>query len=251
MQRLRAGDMTLLFDPKTASLRYLKAGGAEVLRGVYAAVRDENWGTVPFTLENVKLEHHEDGFTLDFDSVHCQGDIHFIWHGRVEGRENRLEFTFDGEAKTDFRRNRIGFCVLHPLSAAGAACVLEHTDGSREAGRFPERIAPHEPFSDLRAVEHEVAPGLRAVVTLAGDTFETEDQRNWTDASFKTYCTPLAEPFPVEVRAGRAGAAARLGTTRGNAPGCRKKRDQNVYALRRPENGAAPRPRCGQRTFIR
>jgi hypothetical protein len=32
--------------------------------------------------------------------------------------------------------------------------------------------------------------------------FEMEDQRNWTDASFKTYSTPLELPFPVEVAAG-------------------------------------------------
>lgn len=202
MQRLYAGDLTLFFDPETASLRYLKAGSAEVLRGVYAAVRDENWGTVSFTLENVELAHHKTSFSLEFDSVHRQGDVHFVWHGRVEGKKNHLVFSFDGEAKTDFKRNRIGFCVLHPLSAAGAACVLEHADGSREEGRFPERIAPQQPFKDLRAVRHEVAPGLWAEVTLTGDTFETEDQRNWTDASFKTYCTPLAQPFPVVVRAG-------------------------------------------------
>ena len=29
-----------------------------------------------------------------------------------------------------------------------------------------------------------------------------EDQRNWTDASYKTYCTPLELPFPVEVTEG-------------------------------------------------
>ena len=29
-----------------------------------------------------------------------------------------------------------------------------------------------------------------------------EDQRNWTDASFKTYSTPLSEPIPVTVKAG-------------------------------------------------
>ena len=28
-----------------------------------------------------------------------------------------------------------------------------------------------------------------------------EDQRNWTDASFKTYSTPLELPFPVEISA--------------------------------------------------
>jgi len=39
-------------------------------------------------------------------------------------------------------------------------------------------------------------------VLMEGDTFEMEDQRNWTDASFKTYCTPLELPFPVPVSAG-------------------------------------------------
>src|SRR5262249_61560454 len=33
--------------------------------------------------------------------------------------------------------------------------------------------------------------------------FETEDQRNWTDASFKTYSTPLALGFPHRAEPGR------------------------------------------------
>jgi hypothetical protein len=37
---------------------------------------------------------------------------------------------------------------------------------------------------------------------MEGDVFEMEDQRNWTDASFKTYCTPLHIPYPVEIKAG-------------------------------------------------
>ena len=32
-----------------------------------------------------------------------------------------------------------------------------------------------------------------------GETFEMEDQRNWTDASFKTYCTPLSLPYPIKI----------------------------------------------------
>jgi hypothetical protein len=35
-----------------------------------------------------------------------------------------------------------------------------------------------------------------------GDIFETEDQRNWTDSSFKTYSTPLSVPYPVVVEKG-------------------------------------------------
>jgi hypothetical protein len=49
---------------------------------------------------------------------------------------------------------------------------------------------------------HEAAEGIWANAIFEGDVFETEDQRNWTDASFKTYCTPLDLPFPVQVKEG-------------------------------------------------
>ena len=200
---LRAGPLRAIFEPTTGFLRYLSVGGAEVLRGVYAAVRDENWGTVAGNLADIKLEQNEESFNLRFSSEHKEGDIHFTWRGRVTGEASgRLTFTFDGEARSTFQRNRVGFCVLHPVSCAGAACILEHVDGSVAKGQFPEHIAPHQPFKNLRAITHEVAPGLRATVTMTGDTFETEDQRNWTDASFKTYCTPLSEPLPVTVPKG-------------------------------------------------
>jgi hypothetical protein len=39
-------------------------------------------------------------------------------------------------------------------------------------------------------------------VRFSGDAFEMEDQRNWTDASFKTFSTPLRLPYPVEIHSG-------------------------------------------------
>jgi hypothetical protein len=65
-----------------------------------------------------------------------------------------------------------------------------------EHGQFPELIAPHAPFKDMRAIAHAVTSDLWAEVRFAGDLFEMEDQRNWTDASYKTFCTPLAQPYP-------------------------------------------------------
>lgn len=41
-----------------------------------------------------------------------------------------------------------------------------------------------------------------AELVFSGETFEMEDQRNWTDASYKIYGTPLEIPFPVKVPAG-------------------------------------------------
>ena len=106
---------------------------------------------------------------------------------------------------------------------AAGACTVETTDGAVAPGTFPRRVSPHQPFLDLRAVRHEVAPGLEAEVRFEGEVFEMEDQRNWTDASFKTYSTPLALPLPVEVREGErirqvGDAHPARGRSKGRAP---------------------------------
>ena len=54
----------------------------------------------------------------------------------------------------------------------------------------------------MRALVYQVKPNLLAEVRFEGENFEMEDQRNWTDASFKTYGTPLRAPSPVEIKAG-------------------------------------------------
>ena len=38
---------------------------------------------------------------------------------------------------------------------------------------------------------------------MEGDTFEMEDQRNWLDASYKTYVRPLALPWPYTIGQGQ------------------------------------------------
>ena len=44
--------------------------------------------------------------------------------------------------------------------------------------------------------------GGEIVIRFEGDLWEMEDQRNWTDASYKTYSTPLRLPYPVEIQEG-------------------------------------------------
>jgi hypothetical protein len=198
--RLTAGALSATFEE--GKLRYIKVGDHEVLRGIYAAVRDRNWGTPPGVLTDLNIDQQPDSFRVSFTSTHQQGDIHFVWRGVIEGTPSTLSFDFDGEALSTFIRSRLGFCVLHPVSASGAAVTLEHDDGSREDAQFPTRISPHQPFLKLRAMTHEVTPDIRAEIRFEGDMFETEDQRQWTDASFKTYCTPLAIPYPVTVEKG-------------------------------------------------
>ena len=198
---LRAGALSAVYE--NGLLRYIRLGDHEVLRGVYAAVRDQNWGTIPGQLSEVKMDIRADSFAITFTSDHHQGDVDFVWHGAIRGdSESRIRFTFEGTSLSTFRRNRIGFCVLHPSTLAGAVCLVEHVDGEREVSRFPAQIAPEQPIYNIRAITHEVMPEVRVEVRMDGDAFELEDQRNWTDASYKTYCTPLDQPYPVEIAAG-------------------------------------------------
>ncbi len=201
---LTAGPLTALFEPATGFLRYIPCGDHELLRGVYAAVRDHNWATVRPRIGSPETKVGDDRFVLRF-VAECQGeDLLFRWEGQIQGEpDGRITYRFSGEALSAFLANRVGFCVLHPLGdLPGRPCRIEQVDGRVVEGLFPEAISPHQPFKGIRAITHEVEPGTRVEVRMTGETFEMEDQRNWTDASYKTYCRPLEKPFPFEVQAG-------------------------------------------------
>jgi hypothetical protein len=201
---VRAGPLSMLFEPETVFLRRIYFGTTEVLRGIYAAVRDRNWGTVTPRIGELQVARTADSFQLRL-GVECRGGgIQFFWRGTITGRaDGTVTFEFDGEARSSFLRNRVGLCVLHPLAACvGQPCWVEHPDGTAEHGTFPRYVSPHQPFRQIRAITYKPLAGLEVQVGFLGDIFETEDQRNWTDASFKTYSTPLELPFPVQIAAG-------------------------------------------------
>jgi hypothetical protein len=199
---LWAGPFRAMFTD--GGLVSLETSGREALRRIYVAVRDRYWDTIEGELMGLEVDQSETGFTIRFSMRHRQNEIDFEWAGELTGDERgEIVFSMDGEARSTFLRNRIGFCVLHPIAGCiGQPCTVEHTDGQITSGSFPELISPHQPFQQMRAITHEVAPGARLTVRFEGDVFEMEDQRNWTDASYKTYCTPLALPLPVEIRRG-------------------------------------------------
>ena len=52
-RELRAGPLTAVLD--NGALRYIRHGGAEVLRGIAYLVRDKNWGTYAPAIEHLKV----------------------------------------------------------------------------------------------------------------------------------------------------------------------------------------------------
>ncbi len=197
------GPLAGFFDPGAAGLRDIRLGGKEVVRGIYAAVRDRNWGTIEPELSDFRITKGPGSFDLSFTATCRGGEIDYVWQGAISGNAaGELIFTFDGLARSEFWRNRIGFCVLHPPDCQGLACELESSTGRVKPDRFPRLVEPWQPFRNLRAIRWSPRSDATLEVRFDGDIFETEDQRNWTDASFKTYCTPLEKPFPALVKSG-------------------------------------------------
>ncbi len=199
---LRAGPLSAELD--AGNLRWIRFHGREVIRAISFIVRDRNWGTYDPRITDLVVEEAGDRFTVTYRAETSDAEQRFAYSGRITGdASGSLVFEGKGEALSDFTTNRTGFVVLHPVDGvAGAPVTIEHVDGSVVEGRFPELIDPVQPMMDLRALTHEAAPGLKVTCRMEGDTFEMEDQRNWTDASYKTYVRPLALPWPYTLAEG-------------------------------------------------
>ncbi len=184
-------------------LRRVCLADKEVVNRVYFALRDENWQTVPGTIASLSIKKKESSFSIKYRCRHVSGLIRFSWDAWIEGNDrSEITFSVEGVAESTFLKNRIGLCVLHPLSAVGDDVVVTHPDGSATRGFFPRDISPHQPFKDIRSIHHLLGQGGEVEILFSGDRFEMEDQRNWTDGSFKTYSTPLDDPSPLRVEAG-------------------------------------------------
>jgi hypothetical protein len=201
-QILRAGPLSA--ELEAGNLRYIRFDGRELIRAVSFIVRNKNWGTYNPEISNLDISASEDEFRVTYDAVTRDAEQEFRYSAEIVGKaEGRLVFRAKGRAVTDFVTNRTGFVVLHPLEGvAGRPARVEQVDGRTVDATFPELIDPVQPMMDLRAITHHAGPGLVVTCRMEGDTFEMEDQRNWTDASYKTYVRPLALPWPYTLPAG-------------------------------------------------
>lgn len=212
IRKLAVGVWTAeLIGDELANITY---GGRPVLRAIKAVVRDHEWRTFAPSVRDLSELKDDDGISLrlhvDYAAPGSADAADAGAEADAPAFESMLmlrltpatvEVTFSGRAKVPFRRNRIGLVVLHPTSEAGRDVSAVSPDGSVTAGGFPTDIRPDLVFTDISSMEWADA-GTAFDLGFTGDIFETEDQRNWSDGSFKTYSTPSALPIPVDVAAG-------------------------------------------------
>jgi len=196
--RLEAGRLVVeIVNGEVSSISW---DGIEAICGVAYPIRDVDWGTAPVRTRMESVEPTVDG--VRYSTNFAAGDFagSFVCDARREG-DVRLSLSLT--AKADTRVCRAGFVVLHPLDVAGAPLRVLHPDASVDETIFPGLISPTQPAMDIAGldwVSHGIAVGMR----FAGDRFEMEDQRNWSDASYKTFCRPLLLPYPFGIAAGEA-----------------------------------------------
>ena len=183
----------------------VRLGDLEVWHGIAFVYRDVDWGTPEPVIEHCESKVSADAFRVTitgyFATVHAALPFRLQIEG---GSDGSIRFLAQSVPAADIQTNRFGICLMHPMSAGGARVDIEHVDGRQSRSTFPTLIPAWPPFMLIRAIRHEYAPNHWAQCDFEGDLFELEDQRNNSDASFKTYNRSNLMPRPYWLRAGIA-----------------------------------------------
>jgi len=179
----------------------------EVARGITYLLRDRNWATCPASYE---IEAEPCG-AVSITGAIDHGGIVFEYALRISPTDDGgLILRSLGIAHSDFAANRVGLTVLHPApEVIGLPLRIKHLHGQPSIMRFPDTIVPSQPASDIAALEYPLTDAQALTIRLhakrpdgSADPFEMEDQRNWGDASLKTYVGSLRNPWPFSVKTG-------------------------------------------------
>lgn len=189
------------------SLRYwngeifqLCMGRTEIIHRLHVTQRDAAWNNVPLRIyhEEIKKNEEELHILIEADTVYYQMNMQWQIELHV-AKDNNILFSVEALARQHTVVNRAGICLLHPIVDCRGCSV----DIDGEAGfTFPLAITPHCIFPPFRRMSYCTESGLKAYFVFSGEKFETEDQRNWTDYSYKTYSPPLAKGYPYILAAG-------------------------------------------------
>jgi hypothetical protein len=202
MKNLQAGLLSLQYSD--GSLWNIRLGEEEAVRRIYLVFQDINWTSRPFEILEENWNIADDHFSAELQVRGSKDAENFEASLKIVGTPaGEIKYAFSGSTSADFMRNRLGLCLLHPIAdLSGKPCKLSLSGGTKIISAFPKDISPSQPFKNLSGISHALNNGQTFEVKFKGEVFETEDHRNWSDASYKTYCTPIELPFPVSVSKG-------------------------------------------------
>lgn len=209
-ERFSVGPVSFLVD--AADVRNLCWAGQEIVRRIFVTVRDNQWREVSPTAWSCRSILNEGSLRVHLTARHEDPQIRFAWRGcfMVDPTTREMSFSLAGKVLDDMEVNRLGLVVLHPLDALLGGSITVSGPTGVETLAIREQIHPQPMVDGLPTgmtipfhtqVAH-LSNGDSLRFNFSGELFEIEDQRNFGDASFKSYCPPLAAGFPRLLQAG-------------------------------------------------
>jgi len=118
--KMRAGKLTMLFSE--GSLRYISFGNIEIIRMIYAAVRDRNWLTVKPVIKVKNIDTAENSFLIDLNCTYQSDEINFSSDYLIKGgADNTISFEMQGVVLEKSVRN-----LLRKVKAVSLNTPMAH-----------------------------------------------------------------------------------------------------------------------------
>ena len=243
---LRAGPLSAVLD--NGQLRYIRVNDIEVLRAIAFLVRDENWGTFTPEISNLKVKQGKTGFSVTYRARCADAKRALTYDAEITGDvTDGLKFSATATPESDFLTNRTGFVVLHPLQGvAGKPVKVMHVDGRSEKSRFPKIINPVQPFYDIHALSHEIAPGNLGDLPHGGRQLRDGGPPQLDRRLLQDLCAAPGGTLALHSAGGkvlRSGGQPDFHPQAAEAQGPRRQQENRRHAGRRRRHHAAHRRR--------
>ena len=200
--RVEHGDFT--FDLARAAVRNVRYKNVQIIDLLYTAIRPWDWSTLD------PDQHSED--------IKVTGDICVItikdsFAGSLDAqteitisKDNKFTVAYELRGLAEYSVNRWGICFcLNSADWMGSTVKSQGNEYQLPAAISPQRVVDGVTQGLFPAAKEMLfaATDQRSIkVVSTGKVLEAEDQRNWTDNTYKIYSGSLSEPRPFVVSAG-------------------------------------------------
>ena len=200
--RVTHGGFTL--DLAREAIRNIRFEGVQLIDLLYTAIRPLDWSTLK-----------ADEYSADVQIIgnDCVITVNEVFAGALSAQakitlssSNTFSVGYELKGLTEYQVSRWGVCFcLNTADWMGSSVVSSGNTYSLAQDISPQRVVDGViqglfPASDEM---YFLAPDKRSLkVVSTGKVLEAEDQRNWTDNTYKIYSGSLSEPFPFLTSAG-------------------------------------------------
>ena len=200
--RVEHGDFT--FDLARAAVRNVRYKNVQIIDLLYTAIRPWDWSTLD------PDQHSED--------IKVTGDICVItikdsFAGSLDAqseitisKDNKFTVAYELRGLAEYSVNRWGICFcLNSADWMGSTVKSQGNEYQLPAAISPQRVVDGVTQGLFPAANEMLfaATDQRSIkVVSTGKVLEAEDQRNWTDNTYKIYSGSLSEPRPFVASAG-------------------------------------------------